>query len=95
MKTYTRNYEAIIAIAAREAGIAAGEEYTAEVLSTNDGLIEVEISTEWNKSTCYIDAKTYEVRGFMAEGKSVEEILWAPASALATAQVKHSNPRTA
>jgi len=95
MKTYTRNYEAIIAIAAREAAINANEAYDAKIASTADGLIEVEISTEWNKSTCYIDAKTYEARGFMAEGKSVEEILWTPASALASAQVKHSNPRTA
>ena len=95
MKTYTRNYEAIIRIAAREAAINANETYDAEVVSTADGLIEVAISTEWNRSTCYIDAKTYEVRGFMAEGKSVEETLWAPVTSRASAHVKHSNPRTA
>ena len=95
MKTYTRNYEEIIAIAAREAAIKANETYDAKVVSSAGGLIEVAISTEWNRSTCYIDAKTYEVRGFMAEGKSVEEILWAAAPARASAHVKHSNPRTA
>ena len=95
MKTYTRNYEAIIAIAAREAAINAGEAYDANIVSSSDGLIEVEITTEWNRSICYIDAKTYEVRGFMAEGKSVDEILWAPASARVSAHAKHSNPRTA
>lgn len=95
MKTYTRNYEAIIAIAARESGIGAAEKYTAKVLSTANSLVEVRIETEWNKSTCYIDAKTYEVRGLMTENKSIEDILWAPAPALSAAHAKHSNPRTA
>lgn len=66
---------AIIANAAKEAGIRNDEFYTATIISIENDMLELVLGTEWNKVTCYADMLTGEILGLMAEAKSIDEIL--------------------
>lgn len=57
----------IIAKAATEAGIRADEKHRAEILSTENGICEIALITEWNRVWCYADLRTGEILGIMGE----------------------------
>jgi len=85
MKNINTAYETVITKAAMEAGIKANENYSVIISSIEGSLICFELETEWNRVTCYADTNTNEVLGIMAEAKTIEEILWGPASVVAAA----------
>ena len=85
MKNINTAYETVIAMAVKEAGIKEGEKYSVTVTGSENSIVAFEIDTEWSKATCYADTDTNEVVGIMSEAKTIEEILWGPASAVAAA----------
>ena len=85
MKNINTAYEAVITKAVKEAGIKENEKFNVNITEIEGSLISFELDTEWNKVTCYADIDTEEVLGIMAEAKTVEEILWGPASVVAAA----------
>ena len=85
MKNINTAYETVIAKAVKEAGIREDEKFSVTVTGIENSIVAFEIETKWNKVTCYADTDTNEVVGMIAEAKSIEEILWRPASAVAAA----------
>ena len=85
MKNINTAYETVIAKAVKEAGIREDENYIVRIGNIKNGILGFEIETEWNRVTCFADTDTNEVVGIMAEAKTIEEILWGPASAVAAA----------
>ena len=85
MKNISTAYETVIAKAIMEAGIRENENYSVRITGIENSILGFEIETEWNRVTCYADTETNEVVGIMGEAKTVDEILWGPASVVAAA----------
>ncbi len=65
----------IITKAALEAGIRDNEMYTVRIISSDHGLLEFALETEWTVITCYGDLESTRILGLMTENKSLEKLL--------------------
>ncbi len=65
----------IITKAATEAGIRDNEEYKVKIISKENDMLEFELETEWNVTTCYADMESTQILGLMTEAKPIEALL--------------------
>ncbi len=65
----------IITKAAAEAGIRDNENYKVRIISRDSDMLEFELETEWNVTTCYADMESTQILGLMTEAKPIETVL--------------------
>lgn len=65
----------IITKAAAEAGIRDNENYKVRIISSDNDMLEFELETEWNVTTCYADMESTQVLGLMTESKPLEALI--------------------
>ncbi len=65
----------IITKAAAEAGIRDNENYKVRIISNDNDMLEFELETEWNVTTCYADMESTQVLGLMTESKPLEALI--------------------
>ena len=64
----------IITKAAAEAGIRDNENYKVRIISRENDMLEFELETEWNVTTCYADMESTQILGLMTEPKPIEAL---------------------
>ena len=65
----------IITKAAAEAGIRDNENCKVRIISRDIDMLEFELETEWNVTTCYADMESTQVLGLMTESKPLEALI--------------------